>query len=1028
MDREIFLILSNNAALLLVLSVVYEAVYYLPPRLRHWHNAITGILIAVICGVLMMLPFPFQAGIIIDTRTILISVTGLAFGLVPTAITVAAAMIVRIMIGGSGIGAGLATILTSALIGLAWRRWVRPKWNGWQWLNVLAMGIAVHAVMLLCMFLLPVSIHLTVIRSIALPVMLIYPLATVLLSLLLLRQQAFRQSRQQLVQSEERFKLLFDEAPLGYQSLDTNGNILEVNQQWCKLLGYTRGEAIGKWFGDLLSPENREAFLRRFPVFKAQGHIHCEYEVLHKSGKPLYIAFEGSIGTDPSGAFKQTHCILQDITSQKATEAALVESENKYRGIAENMSDVVWQMDMDLNTTYVSPSVLKLLGETPEEHAKRKMEDKFPKETLHKIQALFLEELEKEKDPGADRNRSRTIEVGHYKADGSIVQLEINLSFLRDKRGKATGFLGVSRDITQRRLAEKALEESERSKSVLLSNLQGMAYRCHYDRDWTMQFVSSGCRDLTGYAPGDLIGNRRVAFNDLITPEYRESLWAQWEKAVAKRQPFRSEYELVTSQGKRKWVLEIGQGVYNDQGNVEALEGIIFDISDRKDLEDHLIFLNEHDKLTGLYNREYLEELLKKEAGSRDGRKRALISINLSMVALLAANYGFQYAQNLINEAAKALSAHCAGNRKLFQTYASRFVCYLRDYKDLDELTAFSETLAQTLEALFVTDRISGGIGILEIGEAEAELDADAILRKLLIASERSIAVSHRDFGITVYNDKLEAMVNREGTIRHALSAAAAGEPGHDLILQYQPILDIHKGRVAGFEALARLRTESLGLVMPMEFIPVAEKTKLILPLGESVFTRAFGFLAKLGEQGQDTLSVSVNISAIQLLHPDFADGLLRLMGRMAVNPGNVLIEITESIFTSDYAAANRSIEKLRKTGIRVCIDDFGTGYSSLARQKELHVDCLKIDKYFINQLLDADPGKAITSDIISMAHKLGYFVVAEGVEHESQLSRLKDFGCDWMQGYLFAKPLDEGDALAFIARQNEIDPDEGNH
>jgi len=151
-------------------------------------------------------------------------------------------------------------------------------------------------------------------------------------------------------------------------------------------------------------------------------------------------------------------------------------------------------------------------------------------------------------------------------------------------------------------------------------------------------------------------------------------------------------------------------------------------------------------------------------------------------------------------------------------------------------------------------------------------------------------------------------------------------------------------------------------------------------------------------------------------------------MGRMAVNPGNVLIEITESIFTSDYAAANRSIEKLRKTGIRVCIDDFGTGYSSLARQKELHVDCLKIDKYFINQLLDADPGKAITSDIISMAHKLGYFVVAEGVEHESQLSRLKDFGCDWMQGYLFAKPLDEGDALAFIARQNEIDPDEGNH
>lgn len=886
MENGIFRALINNGAVLLALSAVFETAYFLPARYQRFKTVFSGILIAGACIAVMAAPFRIQSGIIFDTRSILISVTALIFGPVPASITAAAALAFRLFIGGIGTWAGSASILSSALVGLAWRRWVYPRWKGWRWLNVWTMSVCVHLALLACQFLLPYPDNIRIIRVIALPVMLVYPAVTVMLSLLLLRQQAFRGTQRQLAQSEERFRMLFDKAPLGYQSLDDEGRFLDVNQQWCTLLGYGRDEVIGKWFGDFLVPENREAFARRFPLFKEQGHIHSEFKMLHRDGTPLHIAFEGRIGYGPDGAFKQTHCILQDITAQKASEAALA--------------------------------------------------------------------------------------------------------------------------------------ESERSKSVLLANLQGMAYRCRNDRDWTMQFVSAGCRELTGYAPEDLVDNRRLSFNDMISPEYRELLRYEWDKRLADRQPFRYEYELVTARGRRKWVLEIGRGVYNDRGEIEALEGIVLDISDRKEIEDHLVFVNEHDMMTGLYNLKYLEALLHNDTREWDGRSKALVSINLSMVQLLAANYGFNYTQNLINEAARVLRGYCTESRRLFKAYENRFVFYLTGYWDSAELAAFGEALAETLESVFVTDRISGGIGIVEIRPDEMGVDADVLLRRLLIASERSLSASHRSFDVTFYNRELEAVVNREGEVRHALSAAVMNEPGHELFLQYQPIVDLRTNAIVAFEALARLRTKQLGLVSPVEFIPVAEKTKLIIPLGESVFRRAFGFLRQLMRDGYDEIGVSVNVSVIQLLKPDFVKVLIQLMEEMQVHPGSVGIEITESIFTSEYASANRAIDKLRAIGVQIAIDDFGTGYSSLARQKELKVDCLKIDKFFIDLLMNTEPGGTMTGDIISMAHNLGHCVVAEGVEHPGQMERLRELRCDRAQGYLLSRPLDEEDACRFLGTRGQ--------
>lgn len=633
------------------------------------------------------------------------------------------------------------------------------------------------------------------------------------------------------------------------------------------------------------------------------------------------------------------------------------------------------------------------------------------------------EDLENLRRLEAGEIKSYSMDKRYIRPDGSTVWVHMIVAPIDYKKtgglDEGYSYICLVQDITARKMIEEALLESERSKSVFLSHLPGLAYRCNYDREWTMQFVSKGCYSLTGYKAESLLYNRELSFNDIISPEYRESLWEEWQKVLPLRKQFKYEYEIITASGEKKWVLELGQGVYNDKGEVEALEGIIIDISDRKAVENALKYNNEHDRLTGLYNRDYLESLIRKEARLKKNVKKAFVGINLSTVQLLTANYGFQYTQNVIKKAAEMLDRYSADKRMLFNIYENRFVFYIVDYKDKDELLEFAETLSGALEELFLMERIGGGIGILEIDPNDEKPDLDLLLRHLMVASERAISVE-KDFGICFYDERLEALVNRETEIVEALNAIATdGDTNDRLFLQYQPVVNIRTGAVCGFEALARLRTEKLGLVRPVEFIPIAEKTKLILVIGEKVIVSALRFLNRLKENGYNNVSVSINISVLQLLHPNFADKLFELMDEMRVNPENICLEITESVFASDYEAINKHLERFRRAGMHVAIDDFGTGYSSLAREKELKVDFMKIDKYFIDKLLVEDLAKSITSDIISISRKLGHCIVAEGVEDEKQLRYLKEHNCDRIQGYIISRPLDEADAIEFLKKRD---------
>ena len=626
-------------------------------------------------------------------------------------------------------------------------------------------------------------------------------------------------------------------------------------------------------------------------------------------------------------------------------------------------------------------------------------------------------DLEKFQQFTAGEMQGYSLEKRYIKPDGSSIWTNMIIApFINPLSGNSK-HICLLEDISKRKEAEELLRESERSKSVLIANLPGLAYRCSYESGgWTMQFASAGCFALTGYTAESLLEHKNLSFDDLISPKYQDSLWEEHMRALAGRLPLKYEYEIITASGEHKWVLEMGQGIYNNQGDVEAFEGVVFDISNRKRMEDQLKHNNDHDFWTGLYNRQYLHKFLSVALESETENK-ALVGINLSSIHVLSLTYGFQYSHELIKKVVEALSVYCTESCQLFSTNENRFVFYVESYKDKNDLQQFCETVVATLEPILTPERIGGVLAILMIDESNRH-DMERLLKNLLVASERVMNAHEKDFGICFLDQTMEAQIIRENEISQELAQIVAGEDSSRLFLQYQPIFDLRSNQISGFEALARLSSHRFGNVSPVEFIPIAEKTKYIIPLGNEIIFQALNFLRKLNEAGFQGILVSINISVIQLLRSEFTTKLFETIKKLKVNPADIGLEITESVFASSYEDINRILGELKEYGLKIALDDFGTGHSSFAHERELNINCLKIDKSFIDNLVSLPEDQAITSDIISMAHKLGHYVIAEGIEHERQLQYLKHHGCDKVQGYLMGRPLDEETSIELVKKQ----------
>ncbi|MHB1452366.1 MAG: PAS domain S-box protein [Saccharofermentanales bacterium] len=432
-----------NAALLYMLSGILGISNLLPARYLRLRPVVQGLMTALLCIAVMALSYILQPGVAFDTRSVLISVTALIFGAIPVLITVAASSVYRLAAGGAGTLPGLVVIFLSAIIGLVWRRWIFHKNSKQRWLSIYSMSIVVHTCMLASMLLFPYPESIAFIRKIGMPVMLIYPIFSILLSLHLLHRIERHHFVDQLKESEDRFRLLFNKTPIGYLSLDRNGHFIEVNQQWLDNLGYTREEVIGKWFGDFLSPSYSETFKGRFLKYKEQGHIHIEFELVHKSGACLVFDFEGNIGYETDGEFKQTHSILHDISDRKSAENALMLSENRHSSYIENAPDAIFITDEDGYYIEVNKNASAITGFSQEELLKMNIRDITDKESMD-VAIFNFRKLQ--------QTGSMSAELKYLPKNGLIRWWTVSAVRLSENR-----YLGFSSDITDRKETEEKL-------------------------------------------------------------------------------------------------------------------------------------------------------------------------------------------------------------------------------------------------------------------------------------------------------------------------------------------------------------------------------------------------------------------------------------------------------------------------------------------------------------------------------------------------------------------------------------------
>ncbi|MBP8910523.1 MAG: PAS domain S-box protein [Phycisphaerae bacterium] len=391
------------------------------------------------------------------------------------------------------------------------------------------------------------------------------------------REAEHRQKEQVPEQSEERFRLFYEQSPLGYQSLDADGRILEVNPAWLKILGYERKEVVGRWFGDFLTPDSRRVFPDRFARFKEVGEVHdVRFEMVCGDGRIRCIEFDGRISRTPEGYFDRTHCVLRDVTERKETEEAIRRNEAKYRLFVETTNEGIWAMDADHKTTFVNARMAAMLGYTEEEMIGRVVEE-----------FMFEEDLPAHRERMAARHEGKAARYEHRfrRKDGGEVWTLVSATALMSSQGRFEGSFALFADITERKRTEEALRRSEERFRAIFKGAAAMVAVADTSGRWT--HVNQYMADLLGYSVGELTGMRAL---DITHPDDRPEAQALLGRLLKGEIPsYRMERRHIRKDGGVVWVDLSVSPLHGDQGQVEGLIEVAFDITVLKESEEALI-------------------------------------------------------------------------------------------------------------------------------------------------------------------------------------------------------------------------------------------------------------------------------------------------------------------------------------------------------------------------------------------------------------------------------------------------------
>jgi diguanylate cyclase (GGDEF)-like protein/PAS domain S-box-containing protein len=563
----------------------------------------------------------------------------------------------------------------------------------------------------------------------------------------------------------------------------------------------------------------------------------------------------------------------------------------------------------------------------------------------------------------------------------------------------------LTRDIAERERAEKELRAAEWRYRKLVEDMPVGTYVNSLEGHMT--YISPHIWAVLGYSPEDWVRDGGTLFSRILHPDDRGWVATRSAECQAEGAVFEEEYRLLAYDGRTVWVLDRTVQVCAPDGTPLFRQGFLLDITERKIAEERLAHLAYHDPLTGLPNRamfnEHLELVLAR--ARRTGSGAAVLFIDLDDFKLVNDSFGHSAGDELLRQVADRLGSVTRAGDLVARQGGDEFLVLIGDFDGHRAepewmRTACDQIAGKVRSALHAPFTVAGtelhtsasiGISIFPVDAA----DAEGMLKNGDIAMYK-VKESGRD-GYQLFtadgHDRV-AQLSMAGRLRGAVGRG-------EMVLHYQPLIELQSGCVVGVEALVRWNDPARGMVPPMEFIPLAERTGVIGPLSDWVIEEACRQGAEWRTQGLD-LYVSVNMPPA-LWQPTAMRHVLRTIEQFGLHAGRLMIEITESAIGEDGARIEPILNELHERGLRLAIDDFGTGHSSLSRLSQMMVTTLKIDRSFVHDLPVDTNAAHLVSAIIHLARNLGLEPLAEGIETEEQRAFLVAEGCTFGQGFLFS-------------------------
>jgi diguanylate cyclase (GGDEF)-like protein/PAS domain S-box-containing protein len=698
--------------------------------------------------------------------------------------------------------------------------------------------------------------------------------------------------------------------------------------------------------------------------------------------------------------------MLWRMVRKRATQEAALVDEIRERESRLNLAlwgsgDEFWDWNIPENTLY-RLGANQLLGHGMSESMST---DEWRSNALHpddapRVQKLLQEHLIGLSDVFESEHRIRNSD-GEWiwvRSRGKLVE--------RDAEGKPLRMAGTARDIT-------LIRHAERERLVALEVLRSMSEAVAViDLDYQFVSVNPAFSRITSYTEDEVIGKNSDILDSV---QHGLDFYRRVREILDRTGHWAGEMWQKRKDGDEflGWI-EMSE-VRDVQGVRSYFVAVVNDITDKKRAEQELRYLANYDTLTGLPNRALLSERLGRAIvrARRQETRVAVLFLDLDRFKDINDSLGHAAGDRLLKAAASRIQTTISASDTVARLGGDEFTVILEDVESLaavermarEILTAFSIPL-EVDERHDVSITPSLGISLYP----DHALVPTDLLKFADTAMYQAKAEGRNTFQI--YNETMDAESRRRAQVLASLRKAI--DKG-EFRLVYQPRMSLSDGRITGVEALIRWHSAELGDIGPMTFIPLAEESGLIIPIGEWVLQEACQTLKRWRNHQLMDLSMAVNVSAIQLLRGNLTQSLKRVLEETGIPADRLELEITESMVMENAEQSTIVLNEIRALGISLAIDDFGTGYSSLVYLKRLPINTLKIDKAFIGDLVDDPDDEAITATIITMSHSLGLNVIAEGVENEQQLRYLREQGCDEIQGYWLSPPIDAHRCLAFI-------------